>query len=316
LIYNHGVSSIDIQYLKDNGVLLKYASSEEEALNICRKHQVGIFLVFYDSDDAGSIFILRKIMHQFPYIQRFLISPKIDNNIMELAVNKAHINYFLLSPLENDVILKYFQKAFRRYHDVVRPFHKLEKLTDVTIELIGDISKYREEANQDSLTGLLNRRAFDNILQRYYYMFIKKNIPFVLAMLDIDDFKMINDKYGHSAGDKVLKEFGTVISGISRLGEDFAFRYGGEEFAILSHGNSEIEIESYLKRLLSIIRNLQVNYKDYQIQFTFSAGISVISQESNTEQIIRHADAALYFAKSNGKDQIAIYNRIKSLLKI
>jgi len=315
LIYGNNISKINFEYLNQNGVLIKFASNEEEVFDVCRKHQVGIVLVFFDSDDTSSIFILRKLMHQFPYIQRFLISPKINNNVMELAVNKAHINYFLLHPLENEILLKYIQKALRRYHEVVRPFNKLDKLTDVTIELIGDISKYKEEANQDGLTGLLNRRSFDNILQRYYYMFMKKNIPFVLAMLDIDDFKKVNDTYGHAAGDVVLKEFSSVISGISRLGEDFAFRYGGEEFAILSHGNSEIEIESYLKRLLSLIRSLKVNYNDQEISFTFSAGISVINNETSEEQIIRNADSALYFAKSHGKNQIAVYSRIKSLLK-
>ncbi len=316
LIYNsNGISNIDVEYLNQNGVLIKYASNEEEALNLAREYQIGIFLVFFDSTDDSPIFVLRKMMHQFPFIQRFLISPQINNNVMELAVNKAHINYFLLSPLENDVFIKFIQKALRRYHDVVRPFQKLDKLTDVTLELIEDISKYREEANKDSLTGLLNRRSFDNILQRYYYMFMKKNIPFVLAMLDIDDFKNVNDTYGHSAGDVVLKEFSTVIAGISRLGEDFAFRYGGEEFAILSHGNSEIEIESYLKRLLTIIRKLEVKYKNHSIGFTFSAGISVINNETSAEQLVRNADSALYYSKSQGKNQIAIYSRIKSSIK-
>lgn len=315
LIYNHNVSNIDVEYLKQNGVLIKFADSEEDVLDICRKHQVGIFLVYFDSKEASPIYILRKTMHQFPYIQRFLISPQINDEVMELAVNKAHINYFLLYPIENDTLLKFIQKALRRYHEVVQPFHKLEKLTDVTVELMADISKYREEANKDSLTGLLNRRAFDNILRRYYYMFIKKNIPFVLAMLDIDNFKGVNDTYGHSAGDKVLKEFSTVVSGISRLGEDFAFRYGGEEFAILSHGNSETELESYLKRLLSIIRNMKIKYKKHEIKFTFSAGISVINRDATAEQLIRNADSALYYAKSGGKNQVAVYSRVKSLLK-
>jgi diguanylate cyclase (GGDEF)-like protein len=316
LIYNNdSISNIDIEFLKNNGILLKFASGEEEILNHARNYQIGIFLVFFDSEDKLSIQIMRKMMQQFPYIQRFLISRQINNDVMELAVNKAHINYFLLFPFENDVLLKYIQKALRRYHDVIRPFKKLDKLTDVTLELIDEIGKYKEEANKDSLTGLLNRRSFDNILQRYNYMFLKKNIPFVLAMLDIDNFKSVNDTYGHSAGDAVLKEFSTIISGISRLGEDFAFRYGGEEFAILSHGNSEIEIESYLKRLLSIIRNFQVKYKNYTINFTFSAGIAVINNAVSAEQLVRNADAALYYAKSRGKNQIAVYSRIKSLIK-
>jgi len=313
LIYNNnGISNIDVEYLKQNGLLIKYASNEEEALRFARDYQIGIFLVFFDSKDNSPIYILRKMMQQFPHIQRFLISPHINNNVIELAVNKAHINYFLLFPLEKDVLLKFIQKALRRYHDVYRPF---QRLTDFNLELIENINKYREKANKDSLTGLLNRRSFDSILQRYYYMFIKKNIPFVLAMLDIDNFKNVNDTYGHSAGDVVLKEFSTVIAGISRLGEDFAFRYGGEEFAILSHGNSEIEIESYLIRLLSIIRNLQIKYKNYTINFTFSAGISVIKNEVSAKQLVRNADSALYYAKSNGKNQIAIYSRIKSLIK-
>lgn len=316
LVYNSSsISNIDFEYLKHQGVLLKFAPNKQEALNIARKNQVGIFLAFFDSKDTSAIQVMRSMMQQFPYIQRFLISPKIDYSVMELAVNKAHINYFLLAPLKNEDLLKFIQKALRRYHDVVRPFQKIDKLTDVTLELIEDISKYKEEANRDSLTGLLNRRSFDNILQRYYYMFIKKNIPFVLAMLDIDDFKNVNDTFGHAAGDIVLKEFGTIISGVSRLGEDFAFRYGGEEFAILSHGNSEVEIESYLKRLLSIIRNLNISYKNQKISFTFSAGISVINHQINAEQLVRYADSALYYAKTNGKNQIAIYNRIKSSIK-
>ena len=82
LIYNsNGISNIDVEYLNQNGVLIKYASNEEEALNLAREYQIGIFLVFFDSTDDSPIFVLRKMMHQFPFIQRILISPQINKRI-------------------------------------------------------------------------------------------------------------------------------------------------------------------------------------------------------------------------------------------
>jgi len=314
LIYNYSnQSGPDVGFLKKHNIKIKYAKTDSEALKIAKNYRVGVFLAIYDSDDLAPVVAHRKMMKHYPYIQRFLLSSNVNTEMLGLAINKAHINYFLPLPSENKTILLFIEKAFRRYTDVQRTYDKLGRFADVTLELVEDIEKYHEEANQDSLTGVLNRRSFDNVLNRYYSLYKRKKIPFVLAILDLDKFKNINDKYGHTAGDLVLSKFASTMKSSSRLGEDFVFRYGGEEFAVLSQGNSAVEMEIYLNRLKQNVQNLNVVYEDRSIIFTFSAGIAVIKKKIKPQDLIRNADAALYYAKSHGRNLIISYK--KKLIK-
>lgn len=312
LIYrNSNESYIHTKFLTENSIPVKYADNKDHALDIARKHKVGIFLAFYDSTDESSIYALRSMMQQFPYVQRFLLASEIDSDILELAVNKAHINYFLLFPLENEKLLLYINKAFRRYRNVIRPYDKLDKLSDITLELVEDIEKYHDEANKDALTGLLNRRSFDSIIKRYFSSYNSKKIPFVMALIDLDRFKKINDTYGHTAGDLVLKKFGKTMTSCSRLGEDLIFRYGGEEFVVLSLGSSESDMNVFLDRLKKLVKKINIEYNGYKIKFTFSAGITAMKKGITIEKLISNADEALYYAKNNGRNQILVYNHSK-----
>ncbi len=309
LIYKYSKQfDIGIDYLEKNGISIKYANDEESALEIAKKFNIGVFLVYYDSKDESTIFVLRKMMHHYTYIQRLLLTPKINNNILELAVNKAHINYFLKFPTDDEKLLLFINKAFRRYNVIVRPYNRLTRITDFTNKLVEDVEKYHEQSTIDAMTGLLNRRSFDKIIERFINLYIKKKIPFVVALLDLDKFKNVNDTYGHAAGDEVLKQFAATLSSCSRLGEDFTFRYGGEEFAAVSHGNSEVEMLVFLNRLRKQVHNTDVKYKGETIKFKFSAGIAVLNNDLSGDQLVRNADAALYYAKTHGRDKIICFD--------
>lgn len=309
LIYKYSKKfKIDTEYLEKNGISIKHADSIKSALKIAEKYDVGVFLVYYDSKDESSIYALRKMMHKYTYIQRLLLTPKINNEILELAVNKAHINYFLKYPIKKKKLLLFINKAFMRYNVNVRPFNRITRMTDFTNKLVEDVEKYHEQSTHDALTGLLNRRSFDRIIQRFDSLYKLKKIPFVVALIDLDKFKNINDTYGHAAGDEVLRNFGKIIKSCSRLGEDFIFRYGGEEFAAASHGNSEMEMLVYLNRLRKKIHNTVVKYKNDLIKFKFSAGIAMMKDGLSAEQLVRNADAALYYAKTHGRDKIICFD--------
>lgn len=174
----------------------------------------------------------------------------------------------------------------------------------LSIDNINLIQQLQEQNIQDPLTGLMNRRYLMDIAEREISRAHRKNLTLAVAMLDIDFFKKINDTYGHSAGDKVLQEVSALIKNSIRV-EDFAFRFGGEEFLILF---SDIYIMECLEKIESIRKRMElisIIYGNIDIpRITISAGIAVFPLNGNTAEIlIKIADAALYKAKENGRNQ-------------
>ena len=127
------------------------------------------------------------------------------------------------------------------------------------------------------------------------------------TLIDIDHFKAINDTYGHAAGDEVLREFSNILKRNVRI-EDSVFRYGGEEFAMVAHGDTIEDIQLFVERILSEVRNTRVVYEDKEISFAFSAGIERVHPKITKSELIKRADAALYFAKNNGRNQVVCFN--------
>jgi diguanylate cyclase (GGDEF)-like protein len=268
----------------------------------------------YQSSQDDSVTFLRYIMKQHPHTQRLYISDRIDRNLLELVINKAHINYFLSLPVEKENLQQMIHKAFKRYHDVSKPYRKFDELADITVELIEDIEKYHEEAQTDQLTELMNRRAFDAIMEHSFNLYKSKGISFSLVILDLDHFKKLNDTYGHQAGDSVLKEFAVILKSQLRKSDDVAFRYGGEEFAVIARGAKPEHIKRSMDRILNRIRETEIQFEDKAIRFTFSAGIEEVVPDMDKKELIKNADAALYFAKRNGRNQNVIFN--KSMLNL
>lgn len=171
----------------------------------------------------------------------------------------------------------------------------------------------RELATYDSLTGLLNRRAFFHDANNFIYFAERDQIPLSFMVLDLDDFKSINDSYGHLAGDEVLKHFGKSIKSIIRK-SDLVGRIGGEEFSLLLPDTSEDAAIRFSERLHSIVSKSIINHSQLSIRYTVSVGlVSLIpDKEDNIESIIKNADKLLYLAKEKGKNRTEIFNANKA----
>ncbi len=171
------------------------------------------------------------------------------------------------------------------------------------------IKKLEIMAAVDELTGLLNRRYGMQRLNEEYERAKRHHLPLAVTMLDIDNFKQLNDTYGHQAGDLILKEFAAIIDEEIRVSE-FALRYGGEEFLIVIPGASTINCHRVIERLRRKAENLKSTFQQHTITFTFSAGIAVYPGEeiNDQKQLVNAADIALYQAKNQGKNQIVIYS--------
>ncbi|TCS43713.1 sensor domain-containing diguanylate cyclase [Reinekea marinisedimentorum] len=165
-----------------------------------------------------------------------------------------------------------------------------------------------ELSRNDGLTGLANRRYFNEFLNAEWRRCQRLKAPVTLAIMDLDFFKQINDRYGHQLGDQCLQRIGELLSHYANRPNDICARYGGEEFALVYSGSELPDIATMMETLLAEIRELAIENSDSKISTTLTASIgmaSMIPKVGDTElELIRKADMALYAAKKNGRDQL------------
>lgn len=158
---------------------------------------------------------------------------------------------------------------------------------------------------EDKLTGAYNRRILDNLDE---FMICKTCIAYVV-ILDIDDFKYINDTYGHVKGDDVLKVLALIIKGnIEAI--DLFVRYGGEEFLLVFQSKDQDEIVAIMHRIQEELKNVTYPWLQEQRDITFTAGLSVKTSDESLRIAIERADENLYIGKNRGKDCIIIDDQL------
>lgn len=167
--------------------------------------------------------------------------------------------------------------------------------------------KLRDQANRDSLTGLFNRRYLEGTLQREMARCKREGAPLSMLLFDVDHFKLVNDTYGHQAGDEVLRVFSQVLQENART-EDIVCRYGGEEFLLVL---PKMPLDIARERgayLLKLFEDTTVSFGDLRIRITTSIGVAAAPNHSDSaEGLIRCADEALYLAKHNGRNQVTVF---------
>ncbi|MFT5707850.1 MAG: diguanylate cyclase (GGDEF)-like protein [Oceanospirillaceae bacterium] len=166
--------------------------------------------------------------------------------------------------------------------------------------------KLLELATTDSLTGLFVRRYFNEKANAEFTRCHRYKGVFSLLIIDIDDFKLINDKHGHSCGDTILSTFSQKLKENLR-GTDIVARWGGEEFIVLiPQGSSEL-CASLSEKLIKLPQNTKVFAGDKVISFTISiGGVTLNDEDDSVEKLIDRADQLLYKAKQEGKNQFCI----------
>lgn len=157
---------------------------------------------------------------------------------------------------------------------------------------------------RDPLTGLLNRRVMEKVLQREYKRAVRYKSHLTLAFLDLDDFKVVNDKYGHDRGDELLRYVADVLEELTR-DSDVVSRYAGDEFVIILPGTSTNESLLLIQRLQDYFRKNPMDVDEEQILISISFGLSSMGDEgvSNPNSLLKKADEMLYNAKKQKQQQ-------------
>lgn len=218
--------------------------------------------------------------------------------------NKNDMSIIALSSNEDEQVTAMFLKSGANDY-IKKPFSKEEFSCRVnnSIEALENIFIITNHANRDFLTGLYNRRYFLKNAEAYFNDAVQNNESFAIAMIDIDNFKKINDTYGHDMGDKVIVTLSEILR-TSVNQKDTVARFGGEEFCLLLKDISTHNALIALERLrANIERNVMFSDTKEEIRFTISIGVS-ISHEDTFEEDINQADLLLYNAKQSGRNQI------------
>jgi diguanylate cyclase (GGDEF)-like protein len=176
-----------------------------------------------------------------------------------------------------------------------------EKLLELKMSMNRMVTKLDRLANRDRLTKLYNRRYFDEELDKEFERSARYKYSISLFMIDIDNFKKINDTYGHQKGDQVLSSIAAIVTGKMRL-NDLVARYGGEEFVVILPEASSDNSANIAEK---IRRQIETDSKEKTgLQVTVSIGCASRNKNDTPESLIKKADKALYEAKKNGKNRV------------
>ncbi|MET3131703.1 diguanylate cyclase (GGDEF)-like protein [Oxalobacteraceae bacterium GrIS 1.11] len=283
--------SVDAIYLlsgmlKDQGTIL-FATSGADGIELARRHRPQLILLDIDMHLMDGYEVCRRLKADSDLQDCAIIFVTAHSTMeSEIAAFDAGAVDFIAKPLNMPVV-----------RARVRTQLKLQRASAVLLQL----------ANKDGLTGLFNRRYFDEQLEREFLRHQRHALPLSLAFIDIDCFKLYNDHYGHQQGDVCLKTVAKTIGATTLRSAEIAARYGGEEFVVLLPHTAPADAEKYGARLCQLIAGLALPHGHSPVSnhVTISVGLaSIVPDDGNTAHtVLAEADRALYLAKSCGRNR-------------
>lgn len=237
---------------------------------------------------------------------------------VELALSGANVNGKLFfTGIIRDITAR--REAESKLHEARSQLERLvsartaalkaanDRLEQTTVELRRANTQLQKMARIDELTGIGNRRAFDERLDLEWRRQQRRKRSLALLMCDVDQFKKYNDHYGHPAGDECLRQIGQALRTCFQRADEFPARYGGEEFAVILSGSDPAEAAERAEALRQAILALDIEHEVGAAQVvTVSVGVAttVPDRESKFSELVVAADTALYAAKQNGRNRI------------
>lgn len=198
------------------------------------------------------------------------------------------------------------------------PVLELEQMRSTfnrAVKLVNQQQQHLTElSHTDALTGIANRRAFDEYADKVWRQAQRLNEPLLLAVLDIDYFKNFNDRLGHQAGDDALRRLGSTLLAFCRRANEFTARLGGEEFAFVCLGPTKMEATERLEMLRQAVEALEIRHPESQCAEVMTISIGAVYMEAPVSvqpdvavsQLMQHADEALYRSKKEGRNRASL----------
>lgn len=290
-------------HLSKLGYTTLEASNGQEAIDLFLEHSQDLDLILMDVqmpyiNGFDAVKTIRKIQEQKnqEWLPVIFLSASAEDDDIEVAILAGGDDY-LMKPISQKV-LSAKMLAMQRIADMRR------RLVDSNLAL-------EQLASTDHLTGVANRRSFELMLDREMSFTGRYGVPMALAMFDLDKFKLVNDTFGHDAGDAVLVEVSKRIK-IALRDCDIIGRLGGEEFGIILHNVKEDDVFKVFDRYRKIVADHPILYEGAEIPITASIGVTMYAGKLEDKvALLKRVDQSLYEAKATGRNKV-IYHPLSS----
>lgn len=280
------------RFIKDEFIPVEAANGEEAWEHIVGDERIEVVLTDLSMPELDGYGLVSKIrdsvVSRIQNLPVIVVTAADDTDAREKAF-KAGANDFVAKTSDRVELLARL-RAHRKLAHTIRQLEISQR-------------ELREQANTDTLTGLPNRRFFEQIANKEMSLMRRQKEYFAVLMMDIDHFKSVNDTYGHPAGDYVLVQVGRILSQTIRE-EDMVARIGGEEFVVASPYTNRLAAIVLAERLRKAVEGLEIAFEGNHIPVTISIGIALMPQDGdNLSDVLGAADERLYVAKQNGRNR-------------
>lgn len=259
---------------------------------------------FHKAESAFFVFIFVILaaglvtLYAYVQLQSFALDLDAPSRLAELN----HLNKLLFATGVLLATALFFGIFF--IYPLIRSQAKEEgKLRAMTVSLSARSETLEQAALTDSLTGMQNRRYFDDALKEYLEEFHRIDKPVGLMILDLDHFKQVNDTHGHDVGDEVLRAVANCLKDMTRY-HDVVARLGGEEFAVVTPNMDAELLSKFAERIRRAVANMTVLSGNVRLKVTTSVGLAVWDRKETAEEFYRRADRQLYEAKRQGRNRV------------
>lgn len=297
-------------YLEELGIRPLIAETGGAAIELYRRERPDIILLDVILPDINGYEVakqVRKLQGKDDWTAIIFLSTMSKDDDLVRGIAAGGDDY-LVKPVQRVVL----QAKVDAMHRLVRMQRALVKLTEQLNQANEQLNRANQELHRvsmtDGLTGIANRRVFDESLAREWRRCARIQKPLSVVMLDVDYFKKFNDRYGHQAGDECLKAAAKQIASEVPRASDLAARYGGEEFVLILGETDGEGARSVANRIREQVEGLKVANEDSPHRYvTVSCGISTVvpSDDRPVETLVKSADNALYLAKKQGRNTVA-----------
>ena len=266
--------------------------------------------------DGTGLNVLDFLRGRFPYLPVILVGSAEDAAVAVEAIRAGAVDF--LTATSDMLALPLVVEKCLAHQRVKDENERLQSdlgdsLTELAVknhQLQALVRQLEATARTDDLTGLCNRRSLNELLERAWQQAVRNNRPLAFMMIDLDDFKTVNDSHGHQRGDEMLREAGRIIRANCRR-VDMPARYGGDEFCVLMPESEAAEVVQVARRVLRQWEQANKAKAPDEPRLSMSIGVAQIDASCpvTSEELIHHADEALYAAKAAGKGRIMLRDR-------